>query len=228
MKKIIRLTESDLTRIVRRIVKENEEEWISQSEDMEMDSDFSKMEKLKQSDDFQGLVKFFKENPDKAEEIQRALEMNINESYKYYDYGDNKKEITRNHFLKRKLMTYGIASLVSGVLGYMMGTMANDEILQAALLMAGMGGAVWGTLASEVGREKVKDNEEPIEEGFFGGKKSNYRIMRGGPGYIIGTDKDDNAGDVLSIKCRQDVESIDRLIEDLERLKGELTSEDEF
>jgi len=44
MKKIIRLTESDLTRIVRRVIKENEEEWIDQSQDMEGESDFSRME----------------------------------------------------------------------------------------------------------------------------------------------------------------------------------------
>ena len=48
MKKIIRLTESDLARIVKRVIKENEEEWISQSEDMESDAEFSKME-LEQS-----------------------------------------------------------------------------------------------------------------------------------------------------------------------------------
>jgi hypothetical protein len=160
MKKVIRLTESDLTRIIKRVIKENEEEWISQSEDMEMDSDFSKMEKLKQNDDFQRLVSFFKENPDKAEKIQRALEMNVNESYKYYDYGDNKKEITRNHFLKRKLTTYGLSSLLAGIVGYMMGTMAGDDVLQAALLMAGLGGGVLGTLSSEVGRERVKDDEK--------------------------------------------------------------------
>jgi hypothetical protein len=164
MKRIIRLTESDLARIVKRVIKENEEEWISQSEDMEMDSDFSKMEKLKRNDDFQELVRFFEENPKKAKEIKKALEMNVNESYKYYDYGDNKKEITKNHFLKRKLITYGLSGLLSGIVGYMMGTMAGDDILQAALLMAGLGGGVLGTLSSEVGREKVKDDEESINE----------------------------------------------------------------
>jgi len=77
-------------------------------------------------------------------------------------------------------------------------------------------------------RQIVKENETPIDEGLFGGKKSNYQIIRSGSGYIIGTDKDDYAGDILSIKCRKDVESIDRLIEDLERLKDELTTEEEF
>ena len=42
MKRIIKLTENDLIRIVNKVIKENENEWISQSEDME-DSDFSKM-----------------------------------------------------------------------------------------------------------------------------------------------------------------------------------------
>lgn len=159
MKKIIRLTESDLTRIIKRVIKENEEEWIAQSQDIEGESDFSKMAKLKRNKDFQKLVNFFKKNPDAAEDIRNTLEMSVNESYKYYDYGDNKKEITRNHYLKRKLATYGISTLFSGILGYMMGTMAGDEILQAALLMAGMGGFTVGSLASEVGREKVKDEE---------------------------------------------------------------------
>jgi hypothetical protein len=48
MGRIIRLTERDLTRIVRRVIRENEEEWIDQSQDMDDESDFSKME-LEQS-----------------------------------------------------------------------------------------------------------------------------------------------------------------------------------
>lgn len=188
MKKIIRLTESDLARIVKRVIKENEEDWISQSEDLEGESDFSQMEKLKSNEDFLELVDFFKENPEAAEDIKAALEMNVNERYKYYDYGDNKKEITRNHYLKRKLATYGISALFSGIIGYMMGTMAGDEILKAALLMAGMGGFTLGSLASEVGREKVKDDEqinEMEDEDFMRGADKNwedsedYGTMRG-------------------------------------------------
>lgn len=177
MKKIIRLTESDLARIVKRVIKENEEDWISQSEDMEGDSDFSKMEKLKSSEDFQELVDFFKKNHEAAEEIKSVLEDNLNEGYKYYDYGDNKKEIRRNQYLKRKLATYGVATLFSGILGYMMGTMAGDEILQAALLMAGMGGFTFGSLASEVGREKVDDEEEEDEEELY--EMEDEEFMRG-------------------------------------------------
>ena len=189
MKKIIRLTESDLVRIVKQVIKENEEEWISQSQDMEMDSDFSKMEMLKQNEDFLELVDRFKEDPEMAKNIQRALEMNINESYKYYDYGDNKKEITRNHFLKRKLTTYGLSTLLAGIVGYTMGTMAGDDILQAALFMAGLGGGVLGTLSSEVGREKVKDEEEPINE------MEDEDFMRGADRNWEDRDKDDDYKD---------------------------------
>ncbi len=160
MKKIIRLTESDLARIVRRVIKENEEDWIDQANDMDAESDFSKMEKLENNEDFQELVAFFQENPDIAQEIQSSMEMNVSEAYKYYDYGDGKKEITRNEYLKRKLINYGIWGTLGAIVGYMMGTMAGDEVLQAALLMAGLGGTVGAELSASSGRERVKDDEK--------------------------------------------------------------------
>jgi len=43
MKKIIRLTETDLVKMVRRIVKENEEDWIDNASDMEGESDYGDM-----------------------------------------------------------------------------------------------------------------------------------------------------------------------------------------
>ncbi len=159
MKKTIRLTESELINLVRRIIKEDEDQWVADSKEMEDESDFSKMEKLENNDDFQDLVTFFQENPDVAEEIKNAMEMNVTEAYKYYDYSDSrgKKEITRNQYLKRKLINYGIFGTLGAIVGYMMGTMAGDEVLQAALLMAGLGGTVGAELSASSGRERVEE-----------------------------------------------------------------------
>jgi hypothetical protein len=163
MKRIVRLTESDLARIVRRVIRENEEEWIDQSMDMEGESDFSKIN-LEDNEDFLELVSFFEENPEIAQEIKRAMEGTVTERYKYYDYGDTKKkEITKNEYLKRKLINYGIFGTLGAIVGYMMGTMAGEEVLQAALLMAGLGGTVGAELAASSGRERVKDDEDISE-----------------------------------------------------------------
>ena len=159
MKKTIRLTESELINLVRRIVKEDEDQWVADSREMEDESDFSKMEKLESNDDFQDLVTFFQENPEIAQEIKNAMEMNVTEAYKYYDYGDSrgKKEITRNQYLKRKLINYAIFGTLGAIVGYMMGTMAGEEVLQAALLMAGLGGTVGAELSASSGRERVEE-----------------------------------------------------------------------
>jgi hypothetical protein len=163
MKRIVRLTESDLARIVRRVIRENEEEWIDQSMDMEGESDFSKI-KLEDNEDFLELVSFFEENPEIAQEIKRAMEGTVTERYKYYDYGDTtKKEITKNEYLKRKLINYGIFGTLGAIVGYTMGTMSGDAVLQAALLMAGLGGTVGAELAASSGRERVKDDEDISE-----------------------------------------------------------------
>lgn len=44
MKKTIRLTESELINLVRRIIKEDEDQWVADSQEMEDESDFSKMD----------------------------------------------------------------------------------------------------------------------------------------------------------------------------------------
>jgi hypothetical protein len=163
MKRIVRLTESDLARIVRRVIRENEEEWIDQSMDMEGESDFSKIN-LEDNEDFLELVSFFEENPEIAQEIKRAMEGTVTERYKYYDYGDTtKKEITKNEYLKRKLINYGIFGTLGAIVGYTMGTMSGDAVLQAALLMAGLGGTVGAELSASSGRERVKDDEDISE-----------------------------------------------------------------
>lgn len=44
MKKTIRLTERELINLVRRIIKEDEDQWVADSQEMEGDTDFSKMD----------------------------------------------------------------------------------------------------------------------------------------------------------------------------------------
>lgn len=173
MKKIITITESDLLRIVKMVIKENEKEWMDMSQDMEMESDFSLM-KLKNNKHFKKLVSFFERHPKIANDIKKTLEASITESYEYYDYSVGKKNITKNQFLKRKLITYGIATTVSAILGAFLGNMAGEQVIEAALIAAGMGGPLVGALSSEVGREKVDDktsdyetsidDEEPLSE----------------------------------------------------------------
>ena len=181
MNKSFIITESERSRILglhqeatsRQYLKENEEEWIDQSEDLEGESDFSRseLEKLTKIDEFNKLVDFFKQNPDVAQDIEDTMENSeemsseISEKYKYYDYGDSrgKQEITRNEYLKRKLIAYGIWGTLGAIVGATMGEMAQDQVLQAALIMATMGGTVGAELSSNVGRERVSDDEETDE-----------------------------------------------------------------
>lgn len=181
MNKSFIITEEERSRILnlhqyatsKQYLKENEEEWIDQSQDIEGESDFSKseLEQLNNIDEFNELVQFFKENPEAANEIKNSMEnteelsSEISEKYKFYDYGDSsgKKEIEIDKYLKRKLINYGVWGTFAAVVGYMMGSMAGQDILEAALLMAGMGGTLGAELSSNVGRERVKDDEEEEE-----------------------------------------------------------------
>jgi len=207
MKRIIRLTETDLTKLIRRIIKENEEDWVDMSQDMEAESDFSKMD-LESIPEFQELVTFFQENPDIAQEIKSAMESNVTEAYKFYDYSDTtKKEITRNQYLKRKLMNYGIWGTLGAIVGYMMGTMAGDEVLQAALLMAGMGGTVGAELSGQVGRERVKENrlyEDDNEDEDWGETDEGDEVLQ---------DLIEEARDFLESECGYDLHDLNLMSE---------------
>ncbi len=114
MKKIIRLTESDLRKIFRLAIKENEEDWISQSQDIEGESDFGKIEvprDLASNPNFKKLVSFFKRNPEDAEEMESELDTSLNEDYDYFDYTDAQPEkISREEFWKRKLRLFGLSA----------------------------------------------------------------------------------------------------------------------
>ena len=228
MKKIIRLTESDLARLIKRMIKENEQDWIDQAQDMDVESDFSKME-LENIEEFQELVSFFEENPNIAQEIKNAMESNVSEAYKYYDYGDSrgKKEITRNQYLKRKLINYGIWGTLGAIVGAMMGTMGGEGVLQAALLTAGLGGTVGAELSASSGRERIKEQDEDFypsfdSEGEFKGMDRPMGDMESYGDEELGqTDKGEEelqdlieeARDILENECGYDIEEINSMDE---------------
>ncbi len=176
MKKIIRLTESDLARIVRRVIKEEEEDWISQSQDIEGESDFGKIEvprDLASNPNFKKLVSFFKRNPEDAEEMESELDTSLNEDYDYFDYTDAQPEkISREEFWKRKLRLFGLSAAFGAIMGmFMAGGPDADTVIEMALAMAAGTAVVSNTLISTVGREKKKDyhfgkEDEQITEDY--------------------------------------------------------------
>lgn len=169
MKKIIRLTESDLRKIFRLAIKENEEDWISQSQDIEGESDFGKIEVPREIADnphFKKLVSILKRNPEEAEELEMELQGNLNEDYEYFDYSDAQPEkISRKDFWVRKIKNLLGSAAVGAVMGmFMAGGPDADTVIEMALAMAAGTAVVSNVLISTVGREKVKDEEEPINE----------------------------------------------------------------
>ena len=173
MKKIIRLTESDLRKIFRLAIKENEDDWISQSQDIEGESDFKKIEvprDLASNPNFKKLVSFFKRNPEEAEEMESELDISLNEDYDYFDYGDTQPEkISREEFWKRKLRLFGLSAAFGAIMGmFMAGGPDADTVIEMVLAMAAGTAVVSNTLVSTVGREKKKDydmgDQEPITE----------------------------------------------------------------
>ena len=168
MKKIIRLTESDLTRIVRRIIKENEEDWVNQSQDIEGESDFGKIEvpqDIANNPSFKKLVSILKRNPDEAEELESELQNDLTEDYEHFDYGNAQPEkISRKEFWVRKLKNLGLSSAVGALMGmFMAGGPDADTVMEMALAMAAGTAIVSNVLISTVGREKKRDDEQIAE-----------------------------------------------------------------
>ena len=155
MKKVIRLTENELINLVKRIIKEDEDQWVADSREMEDETDFSKME-IQDMPEFQKLVRILKRNPEAAMELQSELGDGLNEEYEYMDYQDAQpKEIEKGEYWKRKLATVGLYSLIGLVSGIVMagGTSAED-VLQLALGTAVGGGAIANSMISTVHRRK--------------------------------------------------------------------------
>jgi hypothetical protein len=155
MKKIIRLNENELINLVKRIIKEDEDQWAADSQEIEGESDFSRMD-IQQMPEFQKLVRILKRNPEAAMELQSELGDGLNEEYEYMDYQDAQpKEIEKGEYWKRKLATVGLYSLIGLVSGIAMagGTSAED-VLQMALGTAVGGGAIANSMISTVHRRK--------------------------------------------------------------------------
>lgn len=155
MKKVIRLTENELINLVKRIIKEDEDQWVADSQEMEDESDFSRMD-IQQMPEFQKLVRILKRNPEAAMELQSELIDELNEEYEYMDYQDAQpKEIERGEYWKRKLTSVGLTGLVGLVSGIAMaGGLSAEDVLQMALGTALGGAAIGGTLVSTVSRRK--------------------------------------------------------------------------
>jgi hypothetical protein len=174
MKKIVRLTESDLYKIVKRTIKEAEQEELMNK----IESD------PKMSRQFDKIVDYLSNlNPKQQEEVESLIsdveqqqgEFTERKETKYYDYGgDRPEEISKSHFIKRKLMTVLPWSIVGAIMGIAMagGTNASD-VLEMALGMATSLGAISAGLVSTVSREKVDvpDEDKPVSESYRKSKK---------------------------------------------------------
>jgi len=161
MKRTIRLTESELINLVKRIIKEDEDQWVADSREMEDESDFSKMEvpaEIADNRHFKRLVRFFEKNPDVAQELEQELEGGLNEEYEYKDYTDAQpKDITKREYWRRKLTTMGLGGLAGAIMAIpMAGGLSAPDILEMALAMAAGTAVVSGGLISTVGRTKIK------------------------------------------------------------------------
>ena len=168
-KKIVRLTESDLARIVRRTIKENEQEALRQTieSDSKMSSQFNKI-----VDYLSGL------DPEEQEQIQdvalggEEIQGEYTEGkrtvYKDYEPDRGPVEISKSEFVKRKLMSVLPASIVGAIMGIAMaGGMSADDVLQMALGTAAVTGGLGAGLISTVGRETVEvpdEEEDDMEE----------------------------------------------------------------
>jgi len=161
MERLIRLTESELIRFVSKLIKEDEDQWVADSQEMEDETDFSKMEVPQEIADnrhFKRLVRFFENNPELAGELEQELDGSLNEDYEYKDYTDAQpKNISKNEYWRRKLTTLGLGALAGAIMAIpMAGGLGAEDILQMALGMAAGTATISGALISNVSREKIK------------------------------------------------------------------------
>jgi hypothetical protein len=167
-KKIVRLTESKLVNLIKRTIKEEEQEAMMST--IESDPKLSRQ--------FNRIVDYLSGlEPEEQEQIQdvalggEEIQGEYTEGkrtvYKDYEPDRGPVEISKSEFVKRKLMSVLPASIVGAIMGIAMaGGMSADDVLQMALGTASVTGALGAGLISTVGRETVEvpDEEEDMEE----------------------------------------------------------------
>ena len=176
MKRVIRLTESQLANLIKRTIKEDEQEAMMST--IESDPKLSRQ--------FDKVVNYLSGlDPEEQEQIQdialggEEMQGEYTEGKRtvYKDYGPDRGpvEISKSDFVKRKLMSVLPASIVGAIMGIAMaGGMSADDVLQMALGTAAVTGSLGAGLISTVGRETVDtpdeeemgDEEKPMSESY--------------------------------------------------------------
>lgn len=176
MKRVIRLSESQLVNLIKRTIKEDEQEAMMST--IESDPKLSRQ--------FDKVVNYLSGlEPEEQEQIQSVSlggeemqgEYTEGKRTVYKDYGPDRGpvEISKSDFVKRKLMSVLPASIVGAIMGIAMaGGMSADDVLQMALGTAAVTGSLGAGLISTVGRETVDtpdeeemgDEEKPMSESY--------------------------------------------------------------
>ena len=135
MGRIIRLTERDLTRLVKRIIKENEESWSDDSFDMEGDSDFSKMDLEKAKEELKNTIspsdiKFLNDlmRREGKDELEDMLINTLSQIE-----GDNEDDFEEVNMLEDFEKKYGMSEKEMKLRGIL------DKIVQNTSLIAALG-----------------------------------------------------------------------------------------
>lgn len=153
MKKIVRLTESNLTRIVLRVMNEMKDRTSGVEEMLDNNPKVSMA--------FDRLVDILKSNPEIKDELSSMVSESINEDDNYYDYSGTKgEEISRKSYWKEKLASIGIPAAVAAVIGYAISQAGGGtDILEMALGFASAGAGIGSTLISTTSRTKMGESD---------------------------------------------------------------------
>ncbi len=158
MKKVIRLTENDLSRIVRRVMSEMEDTTSDVEEVLDSNPRYQTA--------FDELVDILQSNPKIKRRVQSMVSEPLNEKYEYMDYYDSKpKKISRKSYWMEKLVSVGIPAAIAATIGAAIShTGGGTDMLEMALAAAAGGAGIGATIISQTGRKKVDDEPEYDDE----------------------------------------------------------------